>query len=119
MANNKFRKWLQELSFAIMDTNLDYIISGKWRRKMTNEEANIRINKSLEEDNKMREEGRVKWFNDAKGFGFIERPNGKDIFVHYKDIKMIGHKTLEPGEKVTFKPEHIDKGDCAREVERV
>lgn len=59
MANNKFRKWLQELSFAIMDTNLDYIISGKWRRKMTNEEANIRINKSLEEEEKMREIGRA------------------------------------------------------------
>jgi len=46
--------------------------------------------------------GTVKWFNPAKGFGFIGRENGEDVFVHYSAIQMEGFKTLKEGQKVEF-----------------
>ena len=46
--------------------------------------------------------GRVKWFNERRGFGFIEQENGDDLFVHYSAIKMEGFKTLEEGQEVEF-----------------
>ena len=67
----------------------------------------------------MKEVGKVKWFNPEKGYGFIQRQDGTDIFVHFQDIKMEGYKTLEEGEEVSFIAEPTSKGDCAREVERI
>lgn len=67
----------------------------------------------------MKEVGIVKWFNPDKGFGFIQRENGTDIFVHFQDIQMDGYKTLNEGEKVSFAVEETAKGDCARQVERI
>ena len=46
--------------------------------------------------------GTVKWFNDAKGFGFISRENGEDVFVHFRAIQTQGFKSLKEGQKVTF-----------------
>ena len=63
--------------------------------------------------------GKVKWFSPERGFGFIEKEDGNDIFVYYKDIQMNGFKTLEDGEEVTFEPEQTEKGYCARNVRRV
>lgn len=63
------------------------------------------------------EKGIVKWFNDEKGYGFIERKSGSDIFVYWSNIKMQGHKTLEAGEKVKFDVEKADKGENAINVE--
>ena len=83
---------------------------------MTNEEANILINKRLEVERM--ERGIVSWFNAEKGFGFIEREDAKgDIFVHFQDIQMKGYKTLEKGEHVVFDVEHSEKGDIARNVQ--
>lgn len=59
--------------------------------------------------------GIVKWFNEAKGFGFIQADN-KDYFVHFKEIKKDGFKTLETNEKVRFEPGISDKGNIARNV---
>ena len=62
-------------------------------------------------------QGTVKWFNNAKGFGFIEpEGDGKDLFVHMSEIKMDGFKTLKEGQKVYFEEGVTDKGPCATNV---
>lgn len=50
----------------------------------------------------MRSKGRVKWFNERRGYGFIEQANGEDLFVHYSAIQSEGFKTLEEGQEVEF-----------------
>ena len=60
--------------------------------------------------------GKVKWFNAAKGYGFIEQPNGEDVFVHYSQIKEEGFKTLNEGQEVEFEVMQGDKGLQARNV---
>ena len=62
-------------------------------------------------------QGTVKWFNDAKGFGFIEpESGGKDLFVHMSEIQMEGFKTLKDGQNVDYVEESGDKGPCATNV---
>ena len=60
--------------------------------------------------------GTVKWFNDDKGFGFIEREDGKDVFVHHSAIMMEGFKTLKEGQKVTMEVTDGQKGPQAENV---
>jgi len=60
--------------------------------------------------------GRVKWFNSEKGYGFIEIEEGKDVFVHYSKINKDGFKTLEEGEEVTFRVVDGQKGPQAEDV---
>ena len=62
------------------------------------------------------EEGKVKWFNDAKGYGFIETAEGKDIFVHYTAIQKDGFKTLAEGQAVQFDIVDGAKGPQAANV---
>jgi cold shock protein len=63
--------------------------------------------------------GRVKWFNDNKGFGFIAREDGEDVFVHYSAIKGDGFKTLSEGQEVEFDIVNGDKGPQAANVIKV
>lgn len=63
-----------------------------------------------------KKQGLVKWFNASKGFGFILH-EGEDYFVHFKNILMDGYKSLEEGQKVTFKPATTERGKCALDVE--
>ncbi len=64
--------------------------------------------------------GRIKWFNDAKGYGFIEQPEGQeDVFVHFSSIIMEGFKTLSEGQEVEFELKQTDKGLQAANVTRV
>ena len=65
----------------------------------------------------MKETGTVKWFNAGKGFGFIQRENGEDVFVHYSAIQTGGYRTLEEGAKVTFVVKRGPKGLQADQVE--
>lgn len=62
--------------------------------------------------------GTVKWFNDAKGFGFIEQPGQDDVFVHFSAIEMDGFKTLQQGQPVEFEVRQGDKGLAASSVRK-
>ncbi len=61
-------------------------------------------------------QGTVKWFNESKGFGFIEQDNGDDVFVHFSAIKAEGFKTLKEGQKVEFEIVEGQKGPAAANV---
>jgi len=66
-----------------------------------------------------REVGTVKWFNASKGFGFIERENGNDVFVHYSAIGGTGYRSLDEGQRVEFIVTEGQKGPQAQDVEIV
>ena len=61
-------------------------------------------------------EGTVKWFNDSKGYGFIEQEDGPDVFVHHSAINATGFKSLSEGDRVTFEIEQGEKGPSAVNV---
>jgi len=63
--------------------------------------------------------GQVKWFNNAKGYGFIGRPDGADVFVHYSAITGDGYKSLQEGESVEFEIVQGQKGPQAANVNKV
>ena len=63
--------------------------------------------------------GTVKWFNNAKGFGFIEREEGPDVFVHYSAIESAGYRSLEDGQRVEFEVVEGPKGLQANNVKAV
>jgi CspA family cold shock protein len=65
------------------------------------------------------EKGSVKWFNESKGFGFISRSNGEDVFVHYKAITGEGYRTLNEGDQVEFEVAEGPKGLHATNVSKV
>ena len=60
--------------------------------------------------------GTVKWFNDSKGFGFIEQENGSDVFVHHSAINATGFRSLSEGAMVSFEIEQGQKGPAAKNV---
>ena len=64
----------------------------------------------------MREKGTVKWFNAAKGFGFIQRESGEDVFVHFSAIQSSGYKSLDEGARVEFEVTQGPKGLQASNV---
>lgn len=70
-------------------------------------------------DETAKERGTVKWFNRTKGYGFIEREQGEDVFVHYSAIDGEGFKTLEQGQKVEFNVVQGPKGLQAANVKRL
>ncbi|CAD7779858.1 Cold shock protein CspB [Candidatus Methanoperedenaceae archaeon GB50] len=67
----------------------------------------------------MQFKGKVKWFNASKGYGFIQREDGSDVFVHFSAIEAQGYKTLEEGEEVEFDVVETSKGPQASKVVRI
>jgi len=80
-----------------------------WRRKVFRRITEV-MSKAI---------GKVKWFNNAKGYGFIEQPGEQDIFVHYSAISGDGYKTLIQGDEVEFEVTNGPKGPQAENVARV
>ena len=68
-------------------------------------------------DNSGREQGEVKWFNVSKGFGFITKDDGEEIFVHFRSIRGEGRRSLRDGQRVSFVVAQSDKGPQAEDVE--
>lgn len=66
----------------------------------------------------LKEKGVVKWFNNAKGYGFIQRSTGEDVFVHFSAIDMTGYRTLDNGTEVEFEVKQGPKGLQAENVQR-
>ena len=83
---------------------------AKKRGKKPSEENCVLVNKA------QRESGCVKWFNASKGFGFITRDSGDDIFVHFRSIRGEGHRVLHDGQRVEFAISEGDKGLQAEDV---
>ncbi|WP_047152488.1 cold-shock protein [Aneurinibacillus tyrosinisolvens] len=65
------------------------------------------------------ERGKVKWFNGEKGFGFIEREGGEDVFVHFSAIQAEGYKSLDEGQEVEFEIENGQRGPQAKNVRKL
>jgi CspA family cold shock protein len=83
--------------------------------------AAYRATKSSQSGNmeKKMAEGTVKWFNDAKGFGFIEQDNGPDVFVHFSAIQGDGFKSLAEGDRVSFEVTQGQKGPQSANVRKI
>ena len=85
--------------------------------------SSAKLNGSIEEPNTKGEvemsEGTVKWFNDSKGFGFIEQDGGKDVFVHHSAIQADGFKSLAEGDRVSFEVVAGPKGPAAEKVRKL
>lgn len=64
-------------------------------------------------------EGTVKWFDEKKGYGFIQREDGGDLFVHHSSIEMPGFKTLTEGDHVSFEVEETERGPQAKNVRKL
>jgi CspA family cold shock protein len=67
----------------------------------------------------MRVRGKVKWFSDSKGYGFISQEDGPDVFVHHSNIKAEGFRTLEEGQEVEFEVVEGKKGPQAQDVTKI
>lgn len=80
---------------------------------------NCKMESVLYEGGNKLEQGKVKWFNSEKGFGFIEREDGDDVFVHFSAIEGEGFKTLDDGDEVTFEIEEGQRGPQATNVRKV
>ena len=87
--------------------------NSKYRAKRA-----VKKTQNLEKDQQM-VEGRVKWFNDSKGYGFIEADSGHDVFVHHSAIQGEGFRSLSEGERVSFSEEKGTKGPSAVNVRKL
>jgi CspA family cold shock protein len=91
------------------------VFCNAWQREIPF--VSTAIQTVVEEGKKHMEQGTVKWFNDAKGFGFISRQNGEDVFVHYSAINSSGFKSLQEGQAVQFNVVKGPKGWQASDVQ--
>ena len=99
----------------IEESDLDFLLVPLSR--LTRNQLHIEFGgTSIQKEQAAMEQGTVKWFNDAKGFGFLSRPSGEDVFVHFSAIKSDGFKSLQEGQAVTFDVVKGPKGFQAENV---
>ncbi|WP_020683073.1 cold-shock protein [Marinobacterium rhizophilum] len=92
-------------------------IASGWGVKSQAQPAEMDMGEEeYDDENDAREVGQVKWFNVSKGFGFITRENGDDVFVHFRNIRGRGHRSLTEGQQVRFNVRESDKGLQAEDV---
>ncbi len=96
----------------------DVVLQGLWDTSVPHHSTDCQIYINTGAIS-MKEQGTVKWFNAAKGYGFIQRESGEDVFVHFSAIQGDGYRTLEEGARVSFEVKKGPKGLQAASVERV
>lgn len=104
--------FLEYFSFLLVSVYLGAVIS----QSGSGESASYSQSDDEDEDNDDREEGTVKWFNSSKGFGFLTRDNGEDVFVHYRAIRGRGRRFLLEGQQVRF---YVTEGEKGKQAENV
>ena len=107
-------------NFFIPSTSLNMRSLGSLKRKFQKiQNVHVRHFFYLNWKDISMETGTVKWFNGSKGYGFISRENGDDVFVHFNAIEGDGYKTLDEGDKVQFEVGQGPKGPQAMKVTRI
>jgi cold shock protein len=97
--------------------NLKVVVANQRRPLSSSESSSANFNTRI--GTSMAEQGTVKWFNDAKGYGFISRQNGDDVFVHFSAIQSSGFRSLQEGQTVQFDVTKGPKGWQAENVQAV
>ena len=116
LSEQQFQLSTANLPFFVLSLFVLLLLSAYWCNaiKLTQKPTDHRSGELLE-----RESGKVKWFNANKGFGFITRENGEDVFVHFRSIRGKGHRVLRDGQRVDFFVSDGEKGLQAEDVEVV
>ena len=116
LSEQQFQLSTANLPFFVLSLFVLLLLSAYWSNaiKPTQKPTDYRSGELLE-----RESGKVKWFNANKGFGFITREHGEDVFVHFRSIRGKGHRVLRDGQRVDFFVSDGEKGLQAEDVEVV
>ena len=114
LGSEPFELTLTNLSIAVLSLFVLLLICAFWASTVASAGESSSNNHSLSDE---RESGNVKWFNTNKGFGFITRDTGEDIFVHFRSIRGKGHRALREGQRVDFIVSGGEKGLQAEDVE--
>ena len=116
LSEQQFQLSTANLPFFVLSLFVLLLLSAYWSNaiKPIQNPTDYRSGELLE-----RESGKVKWFNANKGFGFITRESGEDVFVHFRSIRGKGHRVLRDGQRVDFFVSDGEKGLQAEDVEVV
>jgi len=118
LSNQSFQLSLTNLPLFLLAVLVISLISAVWAGPATSKprKSRARSPSKSTHSNLPREKGKVKWFNASKGFGFITRDSGDDIFVHFRSIQGSGHRVLRDGQRVEFAVSEGSKGLQAEDV---
>ena len=114
LGSQQFQLTLTNLSIVVLSLFVLLLICAFWTSTVASGDESGSNNRGLSDE---RESGNVKWFNTNKGFGFITRDSGEDIFVHFRSIRGKGHRALREGQRVDFIVSGGEKGLQAEDVE--